>query len=319
MLDTLPILEDENLLVGFSSSDDGSVYKLSDDIAIINTLDFFSPIVEDPYTFGKIAATNALSDIYAMGGKPLTCLNIVSYSDKKSPRDLADILRGSAEKVMEAGAVVTGGHSVNDESTKFGISVTGVVHPNKIYKNNGCNIGDYIVITKKLGTGIIMAANNFSEVSSDVFNETIEQMCTLNKYAFDILKKYDVHALTDVTGFGFLGHLNEMVIKSNYSILVNYKNVQTISNAVNLAKDFYITSNGQKNRNFLKNDVLFKNVPFEYEEVLLDPQTSGGLLISVSKDDVKKMVEEMAENGIVASIVGEVVEPLSHNIIVEGI
>ncbi len=315
ILTHIPKKSDNNLLVGFDSSDDGAVYKLTDELAIINTLDFFTPIVDDPYIFGKIAAANALSDIYAMGGEPKVCLNIVAYS-KNEPTYLIEMLKGGAEKVIEAGATLCGGHSIKDTTTKYGLSVTGVVHPDKIMKNNTCEIGDSIVLTKPLGTGIIMSANLLGDCPTESYAQCVEQMQTLNKYAFLISKKYNVHSMTDVTGFGFLGHLNEMV-NISYSILVKSENVQTIKNSKELAKEFYITSNGQKNRNYLKDNVELNNLSFEMQEILFDPQTSGGLLLSLPKEDAEKMILEMQEENIEAFIVGEVIERADKNIIVE--
>lgn len=315
VLSHIPKKSSENLLVGFDSSDDGAVYKLSDDIAIINTLDFFTPIVEDPYLFGKIAAANALSDVYAMGGEPKVCLNIVAISEE-SPAYLLELLKGGAEKVLEANATLCGGHSIKDTTTKYGLSVTGVVHPDKIMKNNNCKIGDSIVLTKPIGTGIIMSAKLLDDCPSDSYNECVNQMQTLNKYAFDIAKKYNTNAMTDVTGFGFLGHLNEMS-DTSYSILVNSKNVPTINSALSLAKEFYITGNGQKNRNYLKDDVVLENLSFEVQEILFDPQTSGGLLISLPDKEAKEMVKEMNENNIKAKIVAKVVDRENKNIRVE--
>ncbi len=316
ILVNIPKISDDNLLVGFDSSDDGAVYKLTDDIAIINTLDFFTPIVNDPYIFGQIAAANALSDVYAMGGIPKVCMNIVAYS-QDGPDYLTKMLKGGAEKVIEAGATLCGGHSIKDTTTKYGLSVTGVVHPDKIMQNNNCKIDDVIVLTKPLGTGVIMSANLLGDCPMDSYNECVAQMTTLNKDAFLISQKYKVNAMTDVTGFGFLGHLNEMITPS-YSILVNSSNVQTISNALSLAKEFYITSNGQKNRNHLKNDVVLNDISFEMQEILFDPQTSGGLLISLPKEEATKMIEEMKTNSINATIVGTVVPRRDKNIIVEN-
>ncbi len=315
ILINIPKLNDDNLIVGFDSSDDGAVYKLTDDTAIINTLDFFTPIVEDPYIFGQIAAANALSDVYAMGGVPKVCLNIVAYS-KDEPEYLLNLLKGGADKVIESGACLSGGHSIKDTTTKYGLSVTGIVNPNNIMKNNSCKIGDSIILTKPLGTGIVMSANLMGDCDKESFDKCIEQMTTLNKYAFDISTKYNVNAMTDVTGFGFLGHLNEMS-NSSYSILVNSGNVQTISNALALAKEFYITANGQKNRNHLKNDVILNNISFEMQEILFDPQTSGGLLISLPEYEAEKMLQDMHQNNIDAQIVAKVIDRLEKNIIVE--
>ena len=198
---------DENLMVGFDAKDDAAVYKLTDDIAFVQTLDFFPPMVEDPYTFGQIAAANALSDIYAMGGEVKTALNIVCFPQSSDLNILGEIMRGGLEKVKEAGGVLAGGHSIDDTDVKYGLSVTGIVNPNKIYSNNTGKAGDRLILTKRLGVGIICTAARIGEADEDTLNEAVDSMRTLNKYACDISKKYDIHACTDITGFGFLGHL----------------------------------------------------------------------------------------------------------------
>lgn len=316
VLDKIPNKFDENLLIGFDSSDDGAVYKLTEDIAIIQTLDFFTPIVEDPYTFGKIAAANALSDVYAMGGEVKVALNIVGFPEKMEADILGEILRGGAEKVHEAGGVVSGGHSINDPEPKYGLSVTGVVHPSKILPNNNCKIGDKLILTKPLGVGIITTAHRVGEASEEAYNKAIKSMETLNKYAADKMKKYKVNACTDVTGFGFLGHLNEM-IKDEYSIKVNGNTLPYIKEAYDYAKEFLITAGGQRNRRHLKDKVLFKDIEFALEEILFDPQTSGGLLISVSSDEADDLLKELQEFDLKSEIVGEVIEKQEFNIIVE--
>lgn len=316
VLDKIPNKFDENLLIGFDSSDDGAVYKLTDDIAIIQTLDFFTPIVEDPYTFGKIAAANALSDVYAMGGEVKVALNIVGFPEKMDADILGEILRGGAEKVHEAGGVVSGGHSINDPEPKYGLSVTGVVHPSKILPNNNCKIGDKLILTKPLGVGIITTAHRVGEASEEAYNKAINSMETLNKYAADKMKKYKVNACTDVTGFGFLGHLNEM-IKDEYSIKVNGNTIPYIKEAYDYAKEFLITAGGQRNRRHLKDKVLFKDIEFALAEILFDPQTSGGLLISLSSDEADDLLRELQEFDLKSEIVGEVIEKQEFNIIIE--
>ncbi|QLY80401.1 selenide, water dikinase SelD [Clostridium intestinale] len=316
VLDKIPNKFDENLLIGFDSSDDGAVYKLTEDIAIIQTLDFFTPIVEDPYTFGKIAAANALSDVYAMGGEVKVALNIVGFPEKMEADILGEILRGGAEKVHEAGGVVSGGHSINDPEPKYGLSVTGVVHPLKILPNNNCKIGDKLILTKPLGVGIITTAHRVGEASDEAYNKAIKSMETLNKYASDKMKKYKVNACTDVTGFGFLGHLNEM-IKDEYSIKINGSKIPYIKEAYDYAKEFLITAGGQRNRRHLKDKVLFKDIEFALEEILFDPQTSGGLLISLSSDEADDLLKELQELDLKSEIVGEVIEKQEFNIIIE--
>lgn len=311
----LPTIKDDNLLVGFDTSDDGAVYRLNSDMALIQTLDFFPPMVDDPYLFGQIAATNSLSDVYAMGGVPKTALNIVCFPEEEDSSYLAEILRGGAEKVMEAGAVLCGGHSVNDKSIKYGLSVTGFVNPDKIFHNNKCKIGDKIILTKMLGVGIICSAYNAGEASEESYQKAIECMTTLNKYAFEIASKYCINACTDVTGFGFLGHLNEMVTEE-YSIEVNSKKVPYIDEALKLAEEFLITAGGQKNRTFLEDKIQFNNIPNALQEILFDPQTSGGLLLSVSEKDANKLMKELKKLGLPCEIAAEVIKRGKQNIIV---
>jgi len=315
-LASIPSFADPNLLVGFDSSDDGAVYKLSDDIAIINTLDFFPPMVDDPYLFGQIAAANALSDIYAMGGDVKVAMNIVVFPESEDPGVLAAILQGGGEKVKEAGGVLCGGHSINDATVKYGLSVTGVVHPSNIMYNNRCRIGDCVILTKPLGVGLVTSAFRAGEASRESFDIAVNSMKMLNKYAFNIARKYDISSLTDVTGFGFLGHLNEMVDPQKYSIRVNSSKVNFIPEAERLAREFLLTSAGQKNRNFLAEKVIFENVEDFMQEILFDPQTSGGLLISVAESDARSLFYELNELALEPSMVGEVVPRASTNIIV---
>ena len=313
----IPVFNDPNLLVGFDTSDDGAVYKLTDEIAIINTLDFFPPMVNDPYLFGKIAAANALSDIYAMGGDVVSALNIVCYPEEEEPAILGEILRGGAEKVLEANGVLCGGHSINDKEIKYGLSVTGVVHPDKIMYNNRCENGDYIILTKPLGVGLVTASYRLGQASKESYQKAIESMQKLNKKAHETAKKYRIHSCTDVTGFGFLGHLNEMVTP-DYSIHVEAGKINFIAEAEGLASEYLITGGGVKNRNFLKDKVKFQNLSLPMEEILLDPQTSGGLLLSVHRDDAQALLEELNANGHCCSLAGEVIPRQDNNIIVTG-
>jgi selenide,water dikinase len=305
--------------VGFESNDDGAVYKLTDDLAIIQTLDFFPPMVDDPYIFGQIAAANALSDVAAMGGVPKIALNIVAFPEDENPEILEAILAGGAQKVAEAGAVLCGGHSIADASIKYGLSVTGVVHPKKILYNNTCRIGDVIVLTKPLGVGIVAAARVGGEVGMAAYNEAVANMTMLNHHALDAARKYDISAVTDVTGFGFLGHLNEMVNEdAGYSILAQSGAVPYISEAYGLAAQFMTTSAGAKNRQFLEGKIEgLCRIAQPIQEILLDPQTSGGLLISMSRDDAGRIVEELSAKGYRAAIVAEVVKKGQANITIE--
>lgn len=307
---------DENLLIGYDSKDDAAVYKLTDDVAVVQTLDFFPPMVEDPYVFGQIAAANALSDIFAMGGEVKTALNIVCFPEDMDLNVLGKIMQGGAEKVIEAGGILAGGHSIADEGVKYGLSVTGVVHPDKIYANNQGQAGDLLILTKKLGVGIICTANRIGEASKEAMDEAIASMTTLNKRAAEISGKYEVHACTDVTGFGFLGHLHEMM-DGKHSCKVYAKQVPVMQEVLHYADEFYLTAAAQKNRNHAGPFVAFQDISFAMEEVLFDPQTSGGLLLAVHPQCGEAMVKEMQACGLPAAIVGEIVEKGEIEITVE--
>lgn len=307
---------DENLLIGYDSKDDAAVYKITDDVAVVQTLDFFPPMVDDPYIFGQIAATNALSDIFAMGGEVKTALNIVCFPEDMDLNVLGKIMQGGAEKVIEAGGTLAGGHSIADEGVKYGLSVTGIVHPDKIYPNNMGHPGDVLVLTKKLGVGIICTANRIGEASEAAMQEAITSMTTLNKKAAVISRDYRVHACTDVTGFSFLGHLHEMM-DGKYSCRVFSKQIPIMQDALHYAEEFYLTAAAQKNRNHVEAFVHFLDISFGMEEVLFDPQTSGGLLLAVHPEDADDMVKRMQECGLSAAIVGEITEKTEFEINVE--
>ncbi len=308
ILEKLPKGEpDERLLVGYDSKDDAAVYKVSEDIAIVQTLDFFPPMVEDPYTFGKIAATNALSDIYAMGGEVKTALNIVCFPETMDLNILGEIMRGGSEKVIEAGGVLAGGHSIADSDVKYGLSVTGVIHPQRIYQNNTGQVGDVLILTKPLGVGIICTANRVKEASEAAMEQAVTSMTTLNKYAALVCRQYEIHACTDVTGFSFLGHLHEMM-DGRLSCRIHSKAVPVIPEALDYADEFLLTAAGQRNRNYVGEHVHFEQVPFAMEEVLFDPQTSGGLLVAVGCKEGQKLCQELKQLGLSAAIVGEIVD-----------
>ena len=311
----IPRFNDPNLLVGFDTSDDGAIYKLTNDLAIISTLDFFPPMVNDPYLFGKIAAANALSDVYAMGGEVVSALNIVCFPEEEDPAILGEILRGGAEKVLEAGGVLCGGHSINDKEPKYGLSVTGIVHPDKIMFNNRCKTGDRIILTKPLGVGMVTTSYKAGVATEDSYRQAINSMQLLNKYAFEIAKQYRIHSCTDVTGFGFLGHLNEMVTPE-YSIHVDAGKVLYIQEAEKLAAEYLITGGGIKNRKYLQNKVNIQGLSMPIEEILFDPQTSGGLLISVHKDDATALLNALSGQEQSCCMVGEVIPRDDINIIV---
>lgn len=308
VLERLPKFDkDPALLIGYDSKDDAAVYKLTDEVAVVQTLDFFPPMVDDPYTFGQIAATNALSDIWAMGGQVKTALNIVCFPEKSDLNILGEMMRGGAEKVAEAGGVLAGGHSIADSDVKYGLSVMGVVHPDHIYANNTPQTGDCLVLTKRLGVGILCTANRVGEASAEAMEAAIASMTTLNKYAAQCCRAYEVHACTDVTGFSFLGHLHEMM-DGAHSCRIEAGVVPVFSEALRHADEFLLTAAGQRNRNHTGPFVRFENVPFAMEEVLFDPQTSGGLLVALPKEQAAALVEDLRRGGAPAAVVGEVTD-----------
>ena len=312
----LPVKSDDELLVGFDYADDAGVYRLNDDLAIIQTLDFFPPIVDDPYTYGKIAAANALSDVYAMGGVVKTAMNIVGFPEFLDYEILGEILRGGAEKVMEAGAVLCGGHSIKDNEPKYGLSVTGVVHPQKLLANQGAKPGDVLILTKKLGVGIITAARKVELDRLNAFDEAVESMTMLNKYACEALDGCRVHACTDVTGFGFLGHLHEMLSASGVSALIYKEKLPVMTAAYEYAKDFIITCAAQRNRHYVGENVEFIDDDYALEEVLFDPQTSGGLLLACDSDDAEVLLERLKARHPWVQVIGQIMEKTEKEITV---
>ena len=297
---------DPDLLVGYDSKDDAAVYKVTDELAVVQTLDFFPPMVDDPYTFGQIAAANALSDIYAMGGEVRTALNIVCFPETMDLNILGEIMRGGAEKVMEAGGTLAGGHSIADTDVKYGLSVMGLIDPRRIYTNNSGQPGDKLILTKKLGVGIICTANRVGEASPEAMAEAVASMTRLNKYAAEIMRRYTVHACTDVTGFSFLGHLHEMM-DGRLSCVIHSEQVPVMEPALAYADEFLLTAAAQRNRNHMEKFVQFDNIPFAMEEVLFDPQTSGGLLAAVAPECAQELLQELRQAGMPAAIVGEIV------------
>ncbi len=302
---------DPNLLVGIDTSDDAGIYRVSDDLALIQTVDYFTPIVDDPYMFGQIAAANALSDVYAMGGKPKTVLNIVGFPVKKLGAEmLAEILRGAADKVKEAGAIIVGGHSIDDQEPKFGLAVTGFVHPEKFYRNIGAIPGDVLVLTKPIGVGIITTGIKRGVVTPEQEQKVIEVMAALNKTASETLEGFIVHAVTDVTGFGLLGHAYEMAKGSNVSFVISYQSVPILEGTHKLAEQGVIPGGSKANYEWLKNDVHFEESITDSERyILCDAITSGGLLVSMPKDEAMRYVEKLHSKKILdAQIIGEVKE-----------
>ncbi|MEA4928797.1 MAG: selenide, water dikinase SelD [Candidatus Limiplasma sp.] len=298
---------DPNLLVGFDSRDDAAVYRVSDELAIVQTLDFFPPMVDDPYTFGQIAAANALSDVYAMGGEVKTALNIVCFPEQMDLNILGEILRGGSEKVIEAGGTLVGGHSIADADVKYGLAVTGFVHPDRLYPNNQGRLGDRLLLTKRLGVGLVCTANRVQEASAAAMQAAVASMTTLNKAAAACCRRYAVHACTDVTGFGFLGHLHEMM-DGRLSCRIHARQVPVIPEALEYADAFLLTAAGQRNRNHAGPFVQFEGISFAMEEVLFDPQTSGGLLIALPEAEARSLLADLQALGLPAAIVGEITE-----------
>ncbi len=307
ILEKLPRGEkDPNLLVGYDSRDDAAVYRVTEDLALVQTVDFFPPMVDDPYTFGQIAAANALSDVYAMGGEVKTALNLVCFPENMDLNVLGEILRGGAEKVAEAGGILAGGHSIADTGVKYGLSVTGLVDSHHLYANDAGQPGDKLLLTKALGVGLLCTANRVGEAAPEHMAAAISSMTTLNKTAAEISRRYTVHAATDVTGFSFLGHLHEMM-GGKLSCKINARAVPVLPGAEKAADDFLYTAAGQRNRNHTGPFVRFEGVSFAMEEVLFDPQTSGGLLLAVDPAEASALEKELQSAGLPAKIVGEIV------------
>lgn len=293
LLDDIRVRTDENLLVGFDKSDDASVYKLSEDLALVQTLDFFPPIADDPYLYGRIAATNALSDIYAMGGEPKLALNIMCVPKNMPKEQVHEILRGGYDAVYEAGAIVTGGHSIYDEEPKYGMSVTGFVDPKKVLTNAGARENDVLLLTKPLGIGILTTAAR-ADMLSEAGRETmLRLMTTLNKAARDCMVKYRVHACTDVTGFALLGHLLEMAQGADLTAEISVKDIDMLPEAVALAELGILPEGVYRNREFAEAQVDPGDTPLKRLDVLYDPQTSGGLMIAVDPADAEALLEEL--------------------------
>lgn len=293
LLEGISVHEDPNLLVGFDKSDDASVYKITDDLAIVQTLDFFPPIADDPYLFGQIAATNALSDVYAMGGEPKLALNIMCIP-KDMPRDAVHaLLRGGYEKVFEAGALITGGHSIFDDEPKYGLSVTGFVHPDRFLTNSGAKEGDVLLLTKPLGIGVLTTAQRAELLSDEGKALAYRLMTTLNKSARDCMVKYRVHACTDVTGFGLLGHLYEMTQGSDLTAVLDTSAIHIIQEALPFAEMGILPEGMYRNRSFAEQAVDAGDTPLAVQDVLYDPQTAGGLMISVHPEDADALYEEL--------------------------
>jgi len=316
----LPLIHDDNVIRGMESLDDAGVYKLSDDLAIIQTIDFFTPVVDDPYDFGQIAAANALSDVYAMGGKPLTAMNVVCFPTKQMDISvLKDILRGGIDKMSEAGVTLLGGHSIDDAELKYGLSVTGTVHPERLVTNSGAKVGDRLILTKPLGTGIINTALKAGEVNEETVAKVTKCMASLNKKASELMQEVEVHACTDITGFGLIGHTCQLAQNSQVGIKIHVDSVPFFPEAEEFAKAGFCPGGLHRNREFYSEMVDFSNqVPDYMKDILFDPQTSGGLLISLAPDAAGLLIDKLKEAGIQnTAIIGEVVGKPPARVLIE--
>jgi selenide,water dikinase len=299
-LHSLPKFDDPDVIVGTETSDDAGVYRLRPDLAIVNTVDFFTPIVDDPYTFGQIAAANSLSDIYAMGGEPKTALNIVCFPKGKMDLwVLGEVLKGGAEKAREAGVAIVGGHSIIDPEIKYGMAVTGVIHPDKILRNVGVQEGDALVLTKPLGTGVITTALKKGKASKASVQEAVATMAELNRTASTVMRGYPVHACSDVTGFGLLGHAMEMASGSSVTLILESGRLPLLKRARHLAEKGYLTGGCKRNREYLQDKITVdSSIRAGLVEMAFDPQTSGGLLIAVPQKSAPKLVGELHDAGL---------------------
>ena len=289
LLEGLRVHTDPNLLVGFDKSDDASVYRISDDLALVQTVDFFPPIADDPYTFGQIAATNALSDVYAMGGEPKLCLNIMAIPKTMPKEAVHQLLRGGYDKVYEAGALITGGHSILDEEPKYGLAVTGFVHPDRVLTNSGAKPGDVLFFTKPLGIGVLTTAAKAGMVSPEGLALAQTLMTTLNKSARDVMVQYRVHACTDVTGFGMLGHLYEMAQGSDVQLTLDVEAIDLIPEALDLARMGLLPEGMYRNRTFAQDAVDPGSTELARQDLLYDPQTAGGLVMACDPADANAL------------------------------
>ena len=300
---------DDNVLVGLGTADDAGVYRISDDLALIQTVDFFTPIVDDPFDFGRIAAANALSDVYAMGGVPKTAMNLVAFPLKKLGGEiLREMLAGGIEKLKEARTVLVGGHSIEDDELKYGLSVTGIVHPRKVLANQGLLPGDVLVLTKPLGTGILNTAVKGGLADSQTMAAAVQIMALLNRDAARVMARFPVTACTDITGFGLLGHLAEMVENTKVGITLNSRDVPVLANVHDFAAMGLVPAGAHANRNFREHMVtLAPHVDPVMRDILFDPQTSGGLLMGCPEDKVAALTKRLQEEGVShAAVVGQV-------------
>ena len=317
-MDLIPA-SNQDVLRSIERLDDAGVYKISDEVAIVQTIDFITPVVNTPYEFGQIAAANSISDVYVMGGKPLTAMNVVCFpSNKLDMSILREILRGGLNKIDEAGAALMGGHSVTDQEIKYGLSVTGVVHPDKLITNSGTRIGDVLVLTKPLGTGVMSTALKNRLVDNEAFTPVLQSMITLNKKAAELMIELNAHACTDITGFGLIGHASHLLQEGETGIEFIFDNIPFFQGVVDFLKEEVVPGGLGRNRDYYSRQVDFKSRIPEYKRNLLfDPQTSGGLLIALPPSEAGILLEKLQKSGNSdAVIIGKIIEQPEHKIIV---
>jgi len=313
VLRRLPRQTDPNVLVGFDTNDDAGVYRLSPELALVQTVDFFTPIVDDPSLYGQIAAANSLSDVYAMGGRPISALAMIGFPEKGDPSVMERIIRGGLSKMLEAGCSVIGGHSIRDDDIKFGYAVTGVVNPQRVWRNVGAQPGDALLLTKPIGTGVISTALKKGRAPDAALQASTASMARLNRDAAEALLEAGgvapaIHAVTDITGFGLLGHAHEMAVGSGVSMEIEYAKVEYLPGAVEAAREGHLAGGLKNNREFVADCAAFaENVPQEYRHLLFDPQTSGGLFIAIASEQSDAALAALARRGVVARRIGSVV------------
>jgi len=310
VLSKLPKQTDPNVLVGFDTADDAGVYQIAPELALVQTVDFFTPIVDDPYTFGQIAAANSLSDVYAMGGRPISALSIVGFPNKNEGIEvLEQILKGGLAKMQEAGCAVIGGHSIGDDEIKFGYAVIGLINPSRVLTNSSARAGDRLILTKRIGTGILGTAIKNGRLSEAAVKAAVESMSTLNRVASEVALQFDVHAATDITGFGLLGHAREMAAGSKVSLMLDHRRVEFLPEALDFSREGFIPGGLKRNIEFIGGCVEFADeIPEEVRNLFYDPQTSGGLLLSVAASDALQLLAALGERDVPAQEVGEVIE-----------
>lgn len=309
VLRKLPRQSDPHVLIGFDTADDAGVYQLTPDLALVQTVDFFTPIVDDPYTFGQVAATNALSDVYAMGGRPISALSIVGFPNTGRDVDVLErILQGGLAKMQEAGCAVIGGHSIGDDEIKFGYAVTGLVNPARVWSNATARAGDRLILTKRLGTGVISTALKQGQASAEAVAAATESMTALNRRASEIAQGFEVHAATDVTGFGLLGHAREMAVGSGVSLVIHPSRVALLPEALDYARQGFLPGGLTRNADFIAGCVDFaEGVPEDVRHLLFDPQTAGGLLFSLAAAEAARLLLALQQAGIFADEIGGVI------------